>query len=95
MKAKYRKVPLEVSIHLRYHYQQQNLSGTELCKKYLMYSTASIYRHAKKPVHAEEHYDKRGLNKGRPHKLTKRDHRALRYQNFEIVLVHLQLRDYA
>ena len=44
MKAKYRKVPLEVSIHLRYLYQQQKVSATELCKK-LMCSTASIYRH--------------------------------------------------
>ena len=94
MKAKYRKVPLEVSIHLRYLYQQQKVSATELCKK-LMCSTASIYRHAKKPIHAEGHYDKCGLNKGHPRKLTKQDHRALRYQNFEIVLVNLQLKDYA
>ena len=41
-----------------------------------MYSTASIYRHAKKPIHAEGHYDKRGLNKGRPRKLTEQDHRT-------------------
>ena len=77
MKSTYRKIPLAVSIHLRYLYQEQKLSGKELCKRYPMYSQASIYRHAKKLIHDDKHFDGRTLNKGRPRKLSERDRRAL------------------
>ena len=55
------------------NFQEQNFVRNIQCIPEQVY----IYRHAKKPIHAEGHYDKCGLNKGSPRKLTKRDHRAL------------------
>ena len=44
--TKRKQIPLEVSIHIRYLYQDKGLRGKELLKKYPMCSKASIYRHA-------------------------------------------------
>lgn len=74
---KLNKIPMEVSVHLRYLYQDKEIRGKKLLKKYPMYSKASIYRHATKPITARGNDDKRSSNKGRPPKLTERDHRAI------------------
>ena len=72
-----KKIPLHVSIHLRYLYQDRGVRGKQLLQKYPMYSRTSIYRHAKKPITAEPVDDNRHRNKGRPSKVSARDKRAI------------------
>lgn len=71
-----RKIPIEVSIHLRYLYQDKHIKGKELLKIYPMYSKASIYRHARKDI-SDVVGDKRRHNPGRPRKLGERARRSL------------------
>ena len=73
---KQRKIPVEVSVHLRFLHQEMGLRGRELTRGHPEYSRASIYPHAKKRIGAE-HTDKRHTNPGRPRKLTERDRRSL------------------
>ena len=63
-----RKMPLNVSIHLRYLYQDKSLKGKELLKRHLMYSKATIYRHASKPIKIKDNGAHINTNKkrGRP-----------------------------
>ena len=42
------QVPLEVSVHLKYLFQNKGARGKELLKMYPKLSKATIYRHAKK-----------------------------------------------
>ena len=70
------KIPLEVSLHLRYLYQDLGIRGKKLCDKYKQFSKASIYRHAKKPIGSLA-VDKRKHNPGRPPKLSERDKRSI------------------
>ena len=71
------KIPLHVSIRLRYLYQDKGIVGKELLNMYPMYSKSSIYRHATREVDFNVAHDKRKNNKGRPSKLTDRDKRAI------------------
>ena len=43
----YTLFPLEVSVHLRYLYQDKGIRDKELLKMYPKLSKATIYRHAK------------------------------------------------
>ena len=52
------QVPLEVSVHLRYLYQDKNVRAKELLRMYSKLSKATIYRHAKKSL-ADETVDKK------------------------------------
>ena len=70
------KIPLEVSLHLRYLYQDLGTRGKQLLDKFKQYSKASIYRHAKKPIESRA-IDKRKNNPGRPPKLSARDKRSI------------------
>ena len=70
------KIPLPVSIRIRYLFQDKGVRGKELIKLFPKYSRRSIYRHASKPIDAVEE-DKRKQNTGRPRKLSKRDERAI------------------
>ena len=70
------KIPIEISFHLRYLYQDLGIKGKELCHKYKQFSKASIYRHAKKPIGSSV-VDKRKQNPGRPPKLSERDKRSI------------------
>ena len=74
--TKYKKIPLEVSIHVRYLYQQQKMTGKELKRMYPSYPMSTLYRHAKKPIKCIQ-VDKRHQNKARPKKLCERDQRTL------------------
>ena len=58
----------EVSLHLRYIYQEKGIRGKELLKIYLKILKATIYQHAKRPV-ADKTVDKRKHNHGRPKKI--------------------------
>ena len=73
------KMPLHVSIHLRYLYQDKGLKGKELLKKYPMYSKATIYRHARKPINNKDDGAQKNTFKkrGRPSKLTTREKRSI------------------
>ena len=71
---KYKKIPLDVSVYLRYLHQHGGLKGKKLCEKFPQYSARSIHRHAALPVGADTR-DKRKENKGRPRKLTEREKR--------------------
>ena len=73
----YKKIPLDVSVHIRYLYQDKGVKGKELLQRFPQYSKASIYRHAKKVIGGEAIFDKRKNNNGRPRKLTARDKRNL------------------
>ena len=68
---KYNKIPLEVSIYLRYLHQDGKVSGQELVKRFPQYSERSIYRHASLPLGVKVD-DKRKQNKGRPRAVNKR-----------------------
>ena len=73
---KQKKVPVEVSVHLRFLHQELDLIGRELTRRYPEYSRVSIYSHAKKRI-GTEHTDKRHTNPGRPRKLTEHDRCSL------------------
>ena len=74
---KLNKIPIGVSVHLRYLYQDKGLRGKELLKMYPKIPKATVYRHATKPIELNPIPDKRWNNNGRPRKLTDRDRRAL------------------
>ena len=78
-KKKYQKVPLEVSLHLRFMHQDVKISGKELVKRYRRYSKASIYKHMVKPI-GETVEDRRHTNPGRPSVLSERDRRLILQQ---------------
>ena len=73
------KMPLNVSIHLRYLYHDKGLKGKELLKRHPMYSKATIYRHASKPIKIKDNGAHINTNKkrGRPSKLTSRERRSI------------------
>ena len=75
-KKKYTKLPLDVSIHLRYLHQDKGVPLKDLLKRYPQYSKTNIYRHSKKKI-GENSVDNRKQNKGRPRKLTERDDRQI------------------
>ena len=70
------QVPLEVSVDLRYLFQDKGIRGKELLKMYPKLSKATIYRHAKKPL-ADKTVDKRKHNHGRPRKISPQDKRLI------------------
>ena len=71
------KIPLDVSIYIRYLYQDKGVRVKEILERFPDYSQASIYRHVKKPIGSKEVFDHRHLNKGRPQKLDLRDERSI------------------
>ena len=76
MKKKYKKIPLQVSIHLRYLHQDKGEKVVDLCKRYHDYSKTSIFRHCKLSL-MEIKKDGRHSNRGRPQKLQERDKRKV------------------
>ena len=75
-KKLYQRIPLNVSVYLRYLHQDLGIRGKDLLKRYPKYSPASIYKHAVKNV-SDLAEDKRRNNAGRPHKLTSREERKI------------------
>ena len=75
MKKKER-IPLDVSIYLRYLHQDRGDKCSKLVKKFPLYSARSIYRHANLPI-GRKSYDKRKMNTGRPPVLSQRDERKI------------------
>lgn len=72
-----KKMDPDVSVHLRYLYQDKGCKLSELCKRYPEYPRSTIHRHMKLPIKMERG-DKRKLNKGRPSLLTSRDRRNIK-----------------
>ena len=73
-----RKMPLEVSVQLRYLHQDKGLKICELLKRkeFVCYSKSNVYLHAKLNTIRK---DQRHKNKGLPHLLKERDnHRMIR-----------------
>lgn len=71
------RVPLDVSIHWRFLHQDLGLTWDKIrCKQrsYRNFSKATICRHMNKKI-GDNIIDKRKMNKGRPQKLSARDHR--------------------
>ena len=68
-KKKLTQVLLEVSIHLRYFYQDKAMRREELLEMYSKLSKAVIYRQAKKPV-SDKTVDNKKHNHGRPRKIS-------------------------
>ena len=73
---KYKKIPRDVSVYVRYLHQHGGLKGKELTDKFPEYSPRSIHRHARLPI-GEDPADKRKQNKGRPRLLTEHDTRHI------------------
>ena len=72
---KYKKAPLEVSVHMRYLHQDLGIKTRAIIKKYPQYSKSSIYRHANKSSGVVKEQKNKG---GRPTKMSVRDQRILR-----------------
>ena len=70
------QVPLKVSVHVRYLYQEKDIREKELLKMYPKLSKVTIYRRTKKPV-ADKTVNKRNHNHGRPRKISPRDKRLI------------------
>ena len=70
------QVPLEVSVQLRYLFQDKGNRGKELLKMYAKRLNATIYRHAKKLL-ADKSVDKIKYNHGRPRRVLPRDKRLI------------------
>ena len=75
-KKKYKKIPIDVSVHLRYLQQDKGETLPELVKRYPEYSRTTIFRHSRLRI-GDNKIDKRHENKGRPSKLSERDKRKL------------------
>ena len=71
--TKYKKIPKDVSIYLRYLHQHGGVTGKELLNRFPQYARRSVYRHASLPV-GQDAGDKR---KKRPRKLNNRDKRHI------------------
>ena len=64
-----KKLPLELSIYIRYLYQDKNVPIQTIVNSYRQYSQATIYRHVKKPIITELVDNNRESNLGgRPQK---------------------------
>lgn len=74
--TKYNKIPVEVSVHLRYLHQDKGERLEDLMKRYPEYPRTSIYRHSKLPIKTKL-IDRRHCNKGRPRLLNDRDNRKI------------------
>ena len=72
----YKKIPIDLSVYLRYLHQDGGIKCSELCRRYPNYPQRTIYHHAKKPI-GESLMDNRKFNSGRPRKLTERDKRSI------------------
>ena len=71
-----KKMPLEVSVRLRYLHQDKAVKIYDLVKRFPNYSKSNIYIHAKLPDEAAK-TDGKKLNKGRSKVLTVRDERKI------------------
>ena len=71
------KISHDVSVRIRYLYQDKKVRSKALLSHFKKYSKASIYRHAKRPIGGKAVFDKRKLNRGRLQKLTERDKRNI------------------
>ena len=65
------QVPLEVSVHLRYLYQDKCIREKQILKMYPKLSKAIIYGHAKEPA-VDQFVDKRKRNHDKPRKISPR-----------------------
>ena len=50
LKMKYKKVHLEVSVHMRYLHQDMGMMIRDTIRKYPQYSKSNTYRHANKSL---------------------------------------------
>ena len=74
---KYKKIPNDLSVYIRYLHQDKHIKISEIVKRYPEYAKSTIYELAKKKITGKVETDKRHQNKGRPPKLTLRDKRAI------------------
>ena len=80
---KYQKIPDDVSVYVRYLFQDKGMKMTEICERFPKYPQRTLYRHAKKPI-GEKPLDKRHKNPGRPKKLSERDGRKLKSEIYKL-----------
>ena len=74
--SKYKKIPIETSIHLRYLHQDKGETLEQLLRRYPQYSRTSIFRHSKRKI-GDDFKDRRHENKGRKPLLDERDSRKI------------------
>ena len=75
-RGRYQKMPVGVSIYLRYLHQDLGVPGKHLVKQFLKYSRTAIYHQMKQPIDAEK-TDRRKFNPGRPQILSERNRRLI------------------
>ena len=75
-------------------HQKAGTQVKELIKRYLQHSRTSIYRHAKKKLSTKSPQDHWHFNKGRPNKVSVRDHQQIlkSLQNWETLKEYLLLK---
>ena len=73
---KYKKIPMDVSIHVRYLHQDKGDDLKDLILRYQEYSKTSLHRHSKLPNGVYQK-DGRHQSKGRKRLLSDRDNRKI------------------
>ena len=77
-KGKYHKLPLHVSLAIRYLHQTQKEPLSRLLEMFPQYKKTTLHRHSKLPLSLTEPIDNRcNAKRGRPSKLNDRDKRKL------------------
>ena len=73
---KYKKIPIDVSIYVRYLHQDKGEDLKDLILRYSEYSKTSFHRHSKLPIGVNQK-DGRYQNKGRKRLLSDRGNRKI------------------
>ena len=73
---KYKKIPMDVSIQVRYLHQDKGEGLKDLILRYPEYSETSLHRHSKLPIGVKQK-DGRHQNKGRKRLPSDRDNRKI------------------
>ena len=71
------KIPIEMSIYMRYLHQHGGMKMFHIVKQYTQFADRSIYRHSKKEVKPGLMQDRKKYNKGTPAKLNSKGERKI------------------
>lgn len=71
-----KKVPIEISVHIRYLHQDGGMRICDIARRYKHIPRRTVAHHAALPI-ADVTEDRRKFNPGRPRKVTARDDRRV------------------
>ena len=81
LKIKYKKIPLEVSVHMRYLHQNMGVKTRDIIKKYPQYYKSSNYCHGNESLGVVKEQNNKG---GRPTKMTVTDQRIIKKYVYQL-----------